>query len=106
MNQFVYNNKIFYFDSAKYSVNSYYNSQNTQLINIQPNIQSKYYQQENIQPNIQSKSPENINLLIKIVPIVPIIPIVPRKSKQKKVKPKEYVAGKGYVAAKSLNKFR
>ena len=84
MNEFVYNNKVFYFDSAKYSPfgnnNNHYYPPNT-IIN--------YYS-----VNKENFQPKEINLVIKVIK-------VPKKQKLK-----ETVAGKGHVAAKFLNKIR
>lgn len=92
MNQFVYNNRIFYFDSAKYSVSG--NNQNN------TNINNYYFPlpQENIQPNV-------INLVIKVVSPPKQI-ILPKQKKVSLSSKKETVAGKGYIAAKFLNKVR
>jgi len=75
MNEFVYNNRVFYFNSKKYSVD---------------------YSKENIKSNTIGTNKENkenniINLIINVVP----------KHKKKKEVP---AAGKGYVAARALKK--
>jgi hypothetical protein len=86
MNQFIYNNRVFYFDSAKYSPPEYNKFHNV-LQNNNHNVL-----QNNNKPNI----PSNINVTI----------IIPKKVKKEVVKKKETAAGKGYVAAKFLNKIR
>jgi len=85
MNQFVYNNRVFYFDSAKYSVGG---GTSSNIISTSSSTINNHYliNKENV--------PKVINLVIKVI------------SKETKVKKKESVAGKGYVAAKFLNKIR
>ena len=88
MNQVVYNNRVFYFDSARYSPPQYNNFHNV-LQTVPQNIQviNNYYSENS------GKEPKNIKLTI----------VLPKKVKEKI---KETVAGKGYVAAKFLNKVR
>jgi hypothetical protein len=91
MNQFVYNNRVFYFDSAKYSVGGGTSSSN----NISSSISSSSSSTINNHYLINKENvPKVINLVIKVIP------------QETKVKKKESVAGKGYVAAKFLNKIR
>jgi len=84
MNQVVYNNRVFYFDSQKYSV-GYSNIQNNN--NIQNNIITHYPNKENI--NNILIIPKDIKIIIKI-------------EKKEKKKKERILAGKGYVAARGI----
>jgi len=84
MNEFVYNNRVFYFNSKKYSVD--YSKENIKSNTSGTNVTNGI-------SGINKKNKENniINLIINVVP----------KHKKKKEVP---AAGKGYVAARALKK--
>ena len=87
--QVIYNNKIFYFNSMKYDPRTYSNQMN------QSNKENYFFQNNNNNSNYCfQESNKKIIILIQN-----------QKSKKKKEK-KEYVAGKGYVAAKELRKMK